>query len=106
MAELPLSKFAPFTKEEARYQYEVANKLREVNVRCQGCMYLGEKVDRESTLQSDIYLYYDEEELYDCTILSELNDLVALNSFCRFFTPKEDSMMMEDSMMTNDSRGS
>jgi len=34
MSELPLSKFAPFTKDECHFQYEVSNKLDEIKVKC------------------------------------------------------------------------
>jgi len=48
MAELPLSKFAPFTKEESYFQYEVSNKLDEIEIKCSNCIYFGEKAESQS----------------------------------------------------------
>lgn len=78
MYELPLSKFAPFTKEESKYQHQISNKLKELNINCINCIYLGEKVN-ENIVNN-----------YKCNILSEPRNKVSENALCRFFTSKEE----------------
>ena len=92
MSELPLSKFAPFTKDECRFQYEVSNKLDEIGVKCSNCIYLGEPKEKPEYEE-----YYpsppgEDQQKYECTILSDKwgDNLVCENSLCRFFTNKEE----------------
>ena len=90
MSELPLSKFAPFTKEECHFQYEVSNKLDEIGVKCSNCIYFGEKV--EMTDDYAYNLHEEQKDMYKCNILSDKygDGLVCENSLCRFFTNKEE----------------
>ena len=92
MSELPLSKFAPFTKEECHFQYEVFNKLEEIGVKCSNCIYFGDKVERPADY--DLLPMYpgEEKEMYKCNILSDKygDGHVCQNSLCRFFTNKEE----------------
>lgn len=99
MAELPLSKFAPFSKYECHFKPEVANKLKDINVQCAGCIYYNDnkrKVvgDTSSTLgelRSDYeYEFAVGQVLYKCDILKQGEEYVAPSSLCRFFTPVED----------------
>ena len=101
MAELPLSKFAPFCKYEAHFQVEAMNKLKELNIQCKGCIYFEEskkKVNMRPPATADglvaasdyHYDFKDGQELYHCHILKEEDSYVAEDSFCRFFTPPED----------------
>lgn len=95
MNELPLSKFAPFTKEEAIYQHEVSNKLKDINVKCSNCIYLGNLLPIKTKEDSDTLLDNNNNNnltLYKCNILSECyeGDTVSSNGLCRFFTNKEE----------------
>jgi hypothetical protein len=75
MNELPLSKFAPFTKTEASFQLEVSNKLKELNVKCSNCIYFENPVNGDNPSL-----------LYNCTVLTKQDPLVSMDSLCRFFT--------------------
>lgn len=90
MAELPLSKFAPFTKEESRFQAEVSNKLKDLNVKCANCIYV---TDTENTI-NDSELYYHPfkkgDEIKSCSLLHDIDNQVGSCSLCRFFTPEEE----------------
>lgn len=82
MNELPLSKFAPFTKDESKYESYVTNKLNEIGINCSNCIYLGK--EQNSTFE-------DQKIHYNCTIMVEdgYNNAVCLNGYCKFFTNKE-----------------
>lgn len=92
MSELPLSKFAPFTKEECHFQYEVSNKLDEIGVKCSNCIYFGEKVERPADYDMLPMYPGKERDRYKCNILSDNygDGHVYQNSLCRFFTNKEE----------------
>lgn len=92
MAELPLSKFAPFTKEECHFQYEVSNKLDEIGVKCSNCIYFGDKVERPADYEYMPMAPGEQKDMYKCTILSDKygDGHVCENSLCRFFTNKEE----------------
>ena len=92
MSELPLSKFAPFTKEECHFQYEVSNKLDEIGVKCSNCIYFGEKVERPVDYSMLPTTLGEEKDMYKCDILSDKyrDGHVCENSLCRFFTNKEE----------------
>lgn len=92
MSELPLSKFAPFTKEECHFQYEVSNKLDEIGVKCSNCIYFGEKVERPADYDMLPVTPGEEKDMYKCNILSDKygDGHVCENSLCRFFTNKEE----------------
>ena len=87
MAELPLSKFAPFTKEECRYQEEVSNHLKEIGVHCANCIYLGERAEPDETMYMPDHKGHKH---YRCTILEKGQDIVCEHALCRFFTNKEE----------------
>lgn len=91
MTELPLSKFAPFAKHEAKFEYEVSNKLKEIGVECSHCIYYGDKADPQSHYSSydGDMLIENPGELYTCTILNKSDNYVKSHSLCRFFTPVE-----------------
>lgn len=90
MAELPLSKFAPFTKEECHFQPEVSNKLDEIGVKCSNCIYVGEPIK----VSEDDYFSFSlpDRQKHKCNIQSDRrgDNIVAENSMCRFFTDKEE----------------
>lgn len=104
MAELPLSKFAPFTKEECHFQIEVSNKLDEIGVKCSECIYFGDKANPPD---EEYYPYHpnDNRQRYHCNILSNKwgDDLVCENSLCRFFTNKEEIKEVEDKISEGES---
>lgn len=100
MNELPLSKFAPFDKHEALFQWEVHNKLKELNVNCNNCIYLGENVDLNHEDPNNIKL---NNKYYSCNILSKEDNLVQNYSFCKFFTAIEE---IEDTNTKEDSKES
>ncbi len=56
MNELPLSKFAPFNKQEALFQWEIHNKLKDLNVECSNCIYLGESFQPDTESNCDYYV--------------------------------------------------
>ena len=95
MAELPLSKFAPFTKDECRFQYEISNKLSEIGVKCSNCIYFGSPVFISHNYDP---LINDNKQKYECNILSYKweDNLVCEDSLCRFFTNKEEVKDVED----------
>ena len=94
MSELPLSKFAPFTKYECHFKKEVSNKLKEIGVQCSNCIYYNE--DKRKVVGDTIggmgyeYDFPVGTVLYHCNILSSDDCFVAPESLCRFFTPVED----------------
>ena len=92
MSELPLSKFAPFTKEECHFQYEVSNKLDEIGVKCSNCIYFGDKVEIPADYDMMPMAPGEQKDMYECTILSDKygDGHVCENSLCRFFTNKEE----------------
>lgn len=92
MSELPLSKFAPFTKEECHFQYEVSNKLDEIGVKCSNCIYFGDKIERPADYDMLPAYPGEEKDMYECSILSDKygDGHVCENSLCRFFTNKEE----------------
>jgi len=92
MSELPLSKFAPFTKDECHFQYEVSNKLDEIGVKCSNCIYFGDKVERPTDYHMMPMSLGEQKDMYECTILSDKygDGQVCGNSLCRFFTNKEE----------------
>jgi hypothetical protein len=94
MNELPLSKFAPFTKNEACYQQEVSNKLKEINVKCSNCIYLGEKLPslklRGPNYPEDFQEALENLTLYKCNILDVFDSSVSNQGLCRFFTNLEE----------------
>lgn len=91
MNELPLSKFAPFSKEECHFQPEVSNKLKEIKVKCSNCIYFGGKLE-QSYKEEYAYISYPfgTKELYKCNILKEYDQAVAEDSLCHFFTNLEE----------------
>lgn len=94
MNELPLSKFAPFTKDEACYQDEVSNKLKEINVKCGNCIYLGEKLPslklEGPNYPEDFQEALESLTLHKCNILDSFNSSVSEYGLCRFFTNLEE----------------
>ena len=103
MAELPLSKFAPFCKYEAHYKTEVSNKLKDLNIKCSGCIYYDKDNSktvpgphvlsdpREPVAMDEYsYEYQPGTELYHCHILKKRESYVAPDAICRFFTPIEE----------------
>jgi len=108
MAELPLSKFAPFNKEECKFQYEVSNKLDEIGVKCSNCIYFGKELPKEV----DEYALrhpMEDKTMYSCSILTDYDNGVCDTSLCRFFTNqeeiedvKEDNSELEDSNDSSD----
>lgn len=95
MNELPLSKFAPFTKEEACYQHEVSNKLKEIEVKCSNCIYLSEKlpsiaVDDHTSFSDESSTNLKSLILYKCSLLDSLDSTVNSEGLCRFFTNLEE----------------
>jgi hypothetical protein len=83
MNELPLSKFAPFSKDDACYQHEVSNKLKEIKVECSNCIYLGEHIDQPVIEGLDLAV---QPEMYTCNILEGYCSAVSTHGLCRFFT--------------------
>lgn len=100
MSELPLSKFAPFTKEECKFQYEVSNKLDEIGVKCSNCIYFGESVIIDDNPSSPDE---DNKQQYICNILSDTwrDNLVCEDSLCRFFTNQEDIEESQEDKSSN-----
>lgn len=78
MNELPLSKFAPFTKLEASFQWDAQNKLNDLNINCNNCIYFQNQEENKL------------EGFFECGILSCEDKLIKENSFCKFFTAKSD----------------
>lgn len=105
MHELPLSKFAPFTKEEAQFQYEVSNKLDDIGVKCSNCIYFGEPIELlEEDYNYSIIETNNNKQKYSCNILSDKwgESYVCENSLCRFFTNKEEIIDSEDDELSTD----
>lgn len=94
MNELPLSKFAPFTKEEAIYQHEVSNKLKDINVKCSNCIYLGKELPslklEGPNYPEDFQEALENLTLYKCNILDVFDSSVSNQGLCRFFSNKEE----------------
>lgn len=94
MNELPLSKFAPFTKDEACYQHEVSNKLKEINVKCSNCIYLGEALPtlklEGPNYPEDFQEALESLTLHKCNILDIFDSSVSEQGLCRFFTNLEE----------------
>lgn len=97
MSELPLSKFAPFNKEECKFQYEVSNKLDEIGVKCSNCIYFGNELPKDKDYP--IHPMEMEKQLYDCSLLTNYDNGVCENSLCRFFTNKDEIEDTEDEML-------
>ena len=91
MAELPLSKFAPFDKYECRYQERVSNKHVEIGVHCNNCIYRQEEVPKEKVaFYSYMEPYQLEGRFFYCSILTERDNIISENALCRFFTSNEE----------------
>lgn len=84
MNELPISKFAPFTKEEACFQFEVSNKLKEIEVKCSNCIY----VNIDNTTMT-------------CSLFYDFQKEVGKDSLCRFFTNQEEIEDKEEDRLEN-----
>lgn len=98
MTELPLSKFAPFNKQEAQFQHEVSNKLDEIGVKCSNCIYFGEKLLKPYLKEYTYFEIKEDKEIYSCNILSDKygDNVICENSLCRFFTNKEEIEDIEE----------
>lgn len=107
MNELPLSKFAPFTKEEACYQHEVSNKLKEIKVKCSNCIYLAEKlpsfqIEDEPTISDELSINLKQLILYKCTLLDNFDSTVNSEGLCRFFTNLEEVELPDEEVRSKD----
>lgn len=106
MNELPLSKFAPFTKDEACYQHEVSNKLKEINVKCSNCIYLGEKLPslklEGPNYPEDLQEALESLTLHKCNILDIFDSSVSEQGLCRFFTNLEEVDNPEEEKQSSD----
>jgi hypothetical protein len=91
MNELPISKFAPFDKCQATFQWEVSNKLKELNVNCKNCIYAKptEKKDSAVLLEANTEDTITN-NFYNCSLLYATDNLVDEYSLCRFFTNIEE----------------
>jgi hypothetical protein len=91
MNELPLSKFAPFDKHEAAFQWEVSNKLKELNVNCKNCIYAKTfKKQNGLELSDPTPKEIVDNHLFNCSILYNTDNLVDEHSLCKFFTNIEE----------------
>ena len=106
MNELPLSKFAPFTKDEACYQHEVSNKLKEINVKCSNCIYLGEELPslklEGPNYPEDFQEALENLTLHKCNILDIFDSSVSEQGLCRFFTNLEEVDNAEEEKQSSD----
>lgn len=106
MNELPLSKFAPFTKDEACYQHEVSNKLKEINVKCSNCIYLGEELPslklEGPNYPEDFQEALENLTLHKCNILDIFDSSVSEQGLCRFFTNLEEVDNPEEEKQSSD----
>lgn len=83
MKELPLSKFAPFEKSEALFQWDAQNKLKDLNINCSNCIYFEQEITKPDKFNR-------------CSILSCTDNMIKDTSFCKFFTNKEEINEVEE----------